>query len=209
MGFMQGISGGGPYALACAASLPSDKLKAVAIVCGLGPPDMGMKGASWLQWLGFTVGFRYFPSLTRYFFQGSAGARLDLSDEERLTLMKQQLLKSKIHDKDLDFINDEDYLRVSLRAAREAYAQGFDGLLQDGRLMSVDFGFRIEDIRPDLPVQLWYGKFDINVPPTHGEQIAQRLGSSARLRMVDETHASLFTNWRWSFLEDLVDSMKA
>lgn len=38
-----GISGGGPYALACAAALPADKLKAVCLICGLGPPELGYK----------------------------------------------------------------------------------------------------------------------------------------------------------------------
>lgn len=38
------ISGGGPYALACAMGLPRERLKCVSIVCGLGPPDIGMRG---------------------------------------------------------------------------------------------------------------------------------------------------------------------
>lgn len=185
-----------------------DKLKAVTIVSGLGPPDMGLKGASWLQFLGLTMGYHYIPGLTAWWFKSSAGARLDLNDTERLKLMRKQLLQSKAHEKDLDFINDDDFLRLSLRAMREHYAQGFDGLLQDGRLITSDFGFRIEDIRPDLPFQLWYGKLDTIVPPTHGKQIAQRLGTRALLNMKDETHASIFTNWRRKFLQDLVESIR-
>jgi hypothetical protein len=42
---VMGISGGGPYALACAAMLPADKLKAVLIICGMGPPEVGKKGS--------------------------------------------------------------------------------------------------------------------------------------------------------------------
>ncbi|KAJ0310688.1 hypothetical protein Brms1b_008641 [Colletotrichum noveboracense] len=42
---VMGVSGGGPYALACARAMPRDNLKAVAIVCGIGPPDIGMSGA--------------------------------------------------------------------------------------------------------------------------------------------------------------------
>lgn len=41
-----GISGGGPYALACAAALPADRLKAVLLICGLGPPDLSKKGST-------------------------------------------------------------------------------------------------------------------------------------------------------------------
>ena len=80
-------------------------------------------------------------------------------------------------------------------------------MLQDGKLIASEFGFRVEDIRPDLPVRLWYGKLDTFVPCHHGEQIAARLGSGAHLRIEDETHASLTIMWRKKVLEDLVRSM--
>ncbi|KAH8771492.1 Alpha/Beta hydrolase protein [Hyaloscypha finlandica] len=155
-----GISGGGPYALACAMSLPYEKLKCVSIVCGLGPPDIG---------------------------------RLDLTDERRLELLQQSVSKSEgsAQAKDLEVMKDEDFLRLYLRSTRESFAQGFEATLQDGRAMCMDWGFRIEDIRPDLPVQLWYGKLDTFVPLNHGVQIAARLGDRAHLRVEDETHASI------------------
>lgn len=84
--------------------------------------------------------------------------------------------------------------------------QGFDGAWQDGRLMCMNFGFRIEDIRPGLPVQLWYGKHDTSVPPNHGVQIAARLGGRAQLRVEDETHGSIVVNRMKEILEDLVRS---
>lgn len=86
-------------------------------------------------------------------------------------------------------------------------SQGFDGLLQDGKVMCMDYGFRIEDIRPDLPVQLWYGKLDTFVPLNHGVQIAARLGGRAHLRVEDETHASISgQRMKGEILRDLVRS---
>jgi pimeloyl-ACP methyl ester carboxylesterase len=202
-----GISGGGPYALACAAYLPADKLKAVSIVCGLGPPDIGNWGMNWGNWLGFTLGYRYTPGLVHWWFEREAAARLDLTDEERLELLQRQFSKSKAHPKDVAVYSDVDRMRLWLRSARESYSQGFDGLAQDGHLVSMDFGFRIEDIRSNLPVQLWYGKLDTSVPLNHGEQIAARLGSRAHLRREDETHATIVTNWEEQILEHLVRAM--
>jgi pimeloyl-ACP methyl ester carboxylesterase len=202
-----GISGGGPYALACAAYLPADKLKAVSIVCGLGPPDIGNWGMNWGNWLGFTLGYRYTPGLVHWWFEQEAAARLDLTDEERLELLQRQFSKSKAHPKDVAVYSDVDRMRLWLRSARESYSQGFDGLAQDGHLVSMDFGFRIEDIRSNLPVQLWYGNLDTSVPLNHGEQIAARLGSRAHLRREDETHATIVTNWEEQILEDLVRAM--
>ncbi|PVH91920.1 alpha/beta hydrolase fold protein [Periconia macrospinosa] len=198
-----GISAGGPHALACAAALPREKLKCVSIVCGLGPPDIGMSGADWLHRLGFTVGYRYAPlSAVRWFWKRDPAGRLDLTDEKRLAL---ELQKPITQEKDAEGVNS-DWTRLSLRSAREAFAQGFDGVAQDGRVLCMNFGFRIEDIRPDLPVQLWYGKLDTFVPLNHGEQIAARLGGRAHLRVKDETHGSILVNWTKEILEDLVRS---
>ena len=108
---------------------------------------------------------------------------------------------------ELAVMSDRDFHRLSLRSTREAFAQGYDGVLLDGKLCCLDFGFKVEDIRPDLPVQLWYGKQDVFVPPNHGVQLAKRLGSRAHLRLEDETHASLTVNWKKEILESLIKAM--
>ncbi|EAS37463.3 uncharacterized protein CIMG_02817 [Coccidioides immitis RS] len=177
-----GISGGGPYALACAFSLPHEKLKCVSIVCGLGPPDI---------------------------------ARLDLSDEKRLELLQQDVSSrsgskatlSREVEKELEVMRDEDVLRLFLRTSRESFAHGCDPTVQDGRLVSTDFGFQVEDIRSDLPVQLWYGKHDSSVPLNHGVQIAARLRGRAHLRVEDESHWSISNNRREEYLEALLRCM--
>ncbi len=201
-----GISGGGPYALACAYALPADKLKGVSIVCGLGPPDMGYAGMDWMHWAGFTFGNRYMPGLMRWWFSRQPTWRPGLSDEERLELVVQEAVKnkSKSHPKDVIFFTDVDLMRLLTRGAREAVCQGFDGMVLDGKLINSDFGFRIEDIPKDLPVYLWYGTLDTSVPLHHGEKIATRLGANAHLRKVEETHASISLLRRDEFLEGLV-----
>jgi hypothetical protein len=143
-----------------------------------------------------------------WFLQTWPGARLDLSDEQRLNLLHQEIEKSKAtyHPKDCVFIDDEDTLRLSLRSQRESFAQGCDAVLLDGKLMSSDFGIRVEDIRPDLPVQLWYAKHDNFVPLRHGEEIAARLGGRAQLRVEDETHASIPINFREEIWKELLKS---
>ncbi|OAL33846.1 hypothetical protein AYO20_06857 [Fonsecaea nubica] len=207
-----GVSGGGPYALACAYAMPRDKLKCVSIVCGLGPVyEIGMKGARWLNWIGFTFGYRYTPYfINRWFWQTQTMGRMDLSDEERLARHMKEFVtppKTPAEQKDHEVMKDPVNASRFMRASRATFAQGYDTTLQDGRLLSSPLGFRIEDIRPDLPVQLWYAKMDVNVPPYHGETIAQRLGGQAVLRVEDETHSSLFFNRREEFLAELVKSI--
>ncbi|KAF2792950.1 alpha/beta hydrolase fold protein [Melanomma pulvis-pyrius CBS 109.77] len=198
-----GISGGGPYALACAVALPPEKLKCVSIVCGMGPPDIGMSGAGWMHWLAYTWGYRYGPGwLGRWWWRRDPLGRLDLTDEQRLELYMQPNLH--LNERDHDIMKDKDLVRLVVRSSRESFAQGYDGVWQDGKLMCKDFGFRIQDIRLDLPVQLWYGKYDTYVPLNHGEQIAARLGGRAQLRVEDEAHAGISVHWNKEILEALV-----
>ncbi|KAI1426930.1 alpha/beta hydrolase fold protein [Xylaria sp. FL1777] len=204
-----GISGGGPYALACAAALPADKLKAVSIIAGVGPPEVGKKGMDWWHWIGFTIGFRYFGWACRWWFSRETLGRLDLTEQERFDRFQQEWSKAKstAHPKDVAALEDADLIRWLVRNHSEAYGQGFHGFSLDGKLMSNAFGFQIQDIRKDLPIHLWYGKDDTYVPPSQGEGIAARLGPNARLRIEDETHGSLTWNLRVRALEDLLDAM--
>ena len=72
-----GVSGGGPYALACAFSLPPTRLKCVSLVCGMGPMDIGMSGADWEHWFGFPWGWLFSPVfLIRLFFRRTAFGKM-------------------------------------------------------------------------------------------------------------------------------------
>lgn len=211
---VMGVSGGGPYALACAAGLPASQLKCVAVVCGLGPPDMSMWAADWAHWLGFPYGWRYAPAfMLEWFFRLDAFGRMDLSDEERerRVLDPAQLAKVK-NEKDRRIMSDVDFVRLGLRSMREANRQGFGGIAMDGKVACSDWGFRIEDIRRDLPVLLWYGDEDRFIPPDHGRGIAERLGGKegkAVLRIKEgDTHYSISQDWKREQLEKILEEMR-
>jgi pimeloyl-ACP methyl ester carboxylesterase len=202
----------------------------VSLICGIGPPDIGMSGAAWPTYLGFTAGWRYADfsitqMLLRWFFQRDNASRLELSDEERLRLFLSPDRTKRMSDADKAFFADEDEMRAYLATSRATYAQGFDAVCKDGYAMCTDWGFRIEDIRKDVPVVLWYGIQDTNVPPNHGRTIARRLrteserddgevedkGSVAwkervRLRMLDDTHASISMRDKRGYLVDILNA---
>jgi pimeloyl-ACP methyl ester carboxylesterase len=169
-----------------------------------------MEGARWLHRIGYSSVYKYTPGIVnRWFWQSQTVGRLDLSDEERLKrhMSEFETPRSAAEKKDAEVLTDPDTARRCLRAGREAFTQGYDASLQDGKIFTTNFGFRIEDIRPDLPVQLLYGKQDVFVPLHHGETIAKRLGNRATLRVEDETHATIFFKWREQILEDLVKAI--
>jgi fermentation-respiration switch protein FrsA (DUF1100 family) len=84
-----------------------------------------------------------------------------------------------------------------------------DGFSNDFRLLNSDFGFRIEDVRKHLPVQLWHGSLDTIVPLQHAEKVTARLGKNAHLRVSDDTHASIWTQRKEEYLGELVRAIKA
>jgi hypothetical protein len=109
---------------------------------------------------------------------------------------------------DLDIMSDPMSLNMLLDFYREHYKQGIDGHMQEGRILTSDWGFRLEDIRSDLPIQLWYSKKDSNVPFQMGEVIAGRLGSRPKFFVKEqETHLKLVLRFAADALQRLVEKM--
>lgn len=204
-----GTSAGGVYALACAATLPAERLKVLSVVTGLGLVDMSQAWPRWVVWLNQHLNLRWF--LKRIFLRGPAWD-MELGDEERLEGCWRAFDMAKAHPADVETARRAEYwdwVRLFLCSAREALAQGEGGFLDDSAVLSTDPGFRVEDIRADLPVQLWCGTDDTNVSPKAGEETAQRLRSVGNglveLHMMEgETHGSKQVKYRRRVLQDLL-----
>jgi len=106
--------------------------------------------------------------------------------------------------KDLPFLVDEGFARFQIRTHGQTFVNGYGPWLQDGVVLCTPFEFKVENIREDLPVHLWYGKQDVNVPANHGIQTAALLGGRAYLRVEDETHGSMEVNYMEEYLRKAV-----
>lgn len=96
------------------------------------------------------------------------------------------------HDKDGALLEDEAFLTLCVEAMREHYRQGIDGHMEEWRVMTArDIGFDLGEIRRDLPLHLWYGRYDGSVSWRVGEAIAEAIGGNARLYIRDEAHLSM------------------
>lgn len=171
---------------------------------------MSRGGMDWPHWLGFGWGWRYFPRLCRWYMSREAGARLDLSDEERFQMLKKQFsFYHGNHPKDFEIFKDDDFARLSIRSAKEAYKQSLEGMVQDGQLTCAPPDFRVEDIPKSLPMQLWYGTMDKTVGRV-GEVIKERLKhhENVVLHLEEETHASILVLNRERILKELLESME-
>ncbi|KAK5731911.1 hypothetical protein LTR17_010986 [Elasticomyces elasticus] len=225
-----GVSGGGPYALACAylhspevlkkvsklmgvtlGGLPSrDRRTPVVLVAGMGPHDVSVKGMRignrFIFWC-----FQYFPWLARLTARLSATQykRLIAMPDDQLSAYIAKTLKSplrfrSVQEKDAEAISDITSLRMMLESGSEHFRQGTDAWLEEGRLITSPIGFDLSDVK--VPVLLWCGKQDLNVPLSIGEEIAKGLPeNSAKLRIEDETHISLVLNRRREALQAILE----
>ncbi|KAI8624203.1 alpha/beta-hydrolase [Xylariaceae sp. FL1651] len=209
---VMGVSGGGPYALACAFSIPPEELKSVALVCGQGPIEISLRGSKLGNQV-ITRGFQYCPAFLRVLMQGT-GLMLKLLNVHRMsnerilehvqTLDRWGLLGGP--EKDRKWMTDHDTMLAVITSVREHFRQGVDGCLEEGRLNTSNLGFEVKDIKRN--VRLWYGREDTDVAAAVGEEIARQLGKNATLRLEDETHLSLVINHQRSILRDLVDAAR-
>ena len=177
---VEGGSGGGPHALACAALLP-DHVVATASLAGVAPYPA--EGLDWLEGMGqdnldeFGATLEGREPLERYL-RTQADAMLDAEPEAIA-----EALRSLLSPPDLAILTGEvaEYLHES---TREAIAQRLDGWIDDDFVFVSSWGFELEEIK--TPVQLWHGAQDRFVPVSHGEWLAERIpGVDARIHDED------------------------
>jgi pimeloyl-ACP methyl ester carboxylesterase len=172
-----GLSGGGPYALACAHELPA-RVVAAAVLGGVAPavgPDAAAGGASGL--------IRAFAPLMRGARQPLGGMLrglvrlLEPLADGALDLFARQMPPGDqrlFEDPAMRLMFQEDLI---LGARRNMQA-----IFLDVALFARHWGFALADI--EVPVHLWYGDGDIIVPAHHGKHLAQRIpGAQLRIRL--------------------------
>jgi pimeloyl-ACP methyl ester carboxylesterase len=159
-----GLSGGGPFALACAHGLP-DRVVAAAVIGGIGPvqgpdavPGHGRTLArmhALAARIAEPVG-RALPALVRH---AVPHAHLAV---RAFTVFAPPA--------DRPVLLDPAFERVLVGDILHVMDGGLAGPLHDFRLLSADWGFRLRDVR--VPVRFFHGDADSFVPAAHGRHQA-------------------------------------
>ena len=159
-----GVSGGGPYAAACAYMLPL-RLLSVGIVCGLAPissPGI-LHGMNVFNRFGLLLSARL-PSLIK-------AILLPVSILIRHhPISAWSFVAYRAKQPDRSFLKRRDIRQVMCMTFREAMRSGMEGASDDLRLYTANWGFRLNDIR--VPVDLWHGEKDHVVPINMGRWMA-------------------------------------
>jgi pimeloyl-ACP methyl ester carboxylesterase len=161
-----GISGGGPYALACAALLP-DVAVAVGAVASLAP--YGIEGFDYFAGMGESNVESF-----KLYFSDPEASRLDLREgrQEILAATPEQFaeqLESLLSPADAEVLTG-DLAEWLTETHKIALSPGDQGWWDDGAAHLSSWGFDLRDIR--VPVKIWHGRQDRFVPVQHGQWLA-------------------------------------
>jgi pimeloyl-ACP methyl ester carboxylesterase len=161
-----GISGGGPYTLACALKL-SERLTVAGVISGMGPPvDEVRAGLGRRHRAGFAT-MRAVPPLLSAIM---AVARLGW---DRAPERIMNVIHGLLPDADRAIVARPEVRDSLMAGLREAFRQGGRGAADELLLFVRPWGFPLEDIR--APVRLWHGESDTIVPAIMGRHAASAI----------------------------------
>ncbi len=176
-----GLSGGGPYALACAAAMP-DRVVAAGVLGGVAP----VRGADGIDG-GVSTLITVAAPIVELF-----GAPLRLAASTLIRLIR-PVAEPALYA----------YARISPEADRqllvrpEFRAMFLDDLLNGSRkqlaapfadvvVFARDWGFRLDEVK--VPVRWWHGDRDHIVPFEHGQHVVSRLPDAQLTHLPGESH---------------------
>lgn len=191
-----GLSGGGPYALACAALLP-ELVVACCVLASLAPfgaPGLDFS-AGWSAAHGREVElFFEQPEVAREHFRTEAAELYPLlsTAEGWLGQWRDRAETDEAHSREM-----AEYLALVFQ---DCLGHGDQGWWDDWGAFLTPWGFDLAAIR--VPVQLWHGELDTSVSPAHGHWLAAHIpGVDAHFPASDDHtnieahHRSEAYNW--------------
>jgi pimeloyl-ACP methyl ester carboxylesterase len=169
-----GLSGGGPYALACAYKIP-DRLTTCGIISGVGRISPFLSFLSqWLPWLMMPIVRRSFQN------EEQAQKALSKAATKWIEPDRKSLLVPGI----------KELMAASLV---EGLRQGTRGAAHEGTLLGQSWGFQLEEIR-FRKIFLWHGELDKEVPVASAREVARKLPHCKATYYSGEGHISLIVN---------------
>jgi pimeloyl-ACP methyl ester carboxylesterase len=192
-----GVSGGGPHAAACARFLP-DRVSAAALVSGVA--SLAKPGSE----AGMKLTNRFVARVAR---KAPAVNALPLGlislfgrrAPERLfrTLLKTMSVA------DAGVLSRLEVRSPLVASLAHASPTAGRAAAQEFALVARDWGFRLEDIT--VPVQVWQGDADLNVPVAHAEHQAAAIPRAVLHLVPGEGHV-MFVDHFEEILRELLDS---
>lgn len=181
---IMGVSGGGPYALACLRALPRDRLLGAAVCCGMFPTAYGTAGMRLPSRVMFTLA-PWIPSLVSIVLNSTMSAAARNEDPQVFEKLLMAEFKSAPP-------RDHALLSSNLRGCKDALAASCRAaVIPGGRGSAVEFalfgsswGFDLKDVDVGKGrLVMWHGTEDVNVPHRMAERAVEDM-PDAELRSI-------------------------
>jgi pimeloyl-ACP methyl ester carboxylesterase len=191
---MAGVSGGAPYAAACAALL-SRRVTGLIIISGVAPPGHGWETGGAAENL-----------MIMNRLPGSAALAARLGRRLVLTLPPADLLKAlllfgKLPEPDRAVLETGIGVPV-LEGFREGLGRGIEGAVADARVYAQPWGFDPGVI--DVPTVIWHGTLDNQVPVAAAHTYGRLIPQSKVCIVEGEGHFSLVVRHHIPILSSLL-----
>jgi pimeloyl-ACP methyl ester carboxylesterase len=185
-----GISGGGPYALACAYAIP-ERLHSVSIISGMGPFDYqeSMIGKAMLV-----------PKQNR-FVRRLIALGLKAGAMKSPDKLKEKIKKT-LPAADIKYLSQPNKMSLLIDIFNDCFSQGLKGYLYEAKLYRRKWGFNISEINTN--VYLWHGTSDNNVNIELAKRIASEIPNCKSTFIENEGHFSI----AGKYLEKILIEMK-
>ena len=192
-----GVSGGGPYAAACAAGIP-ERLTAALLVCSVAPADAPNATKDMVainRWL-LRLAHRA-PRLA----QCVAGLCLWVIWRKGEQVIPRRI-ELRLPPADQRALASPELRKALTESSMEALRQGVRAAAVDGLLYGRPWGFSLQEIQ--APVRLWHGERDVVVPPSMGHYLAATIPHCQARFYPEDGHFSLpFTR-----LPEILDTLR-
>ena len=190
-----GLSGGGPYVLACAHQLP-DRIPVGIVLGGIGPTRGHEAAPGYTRLLPFLE-----PMLTVL--------REPLANALTAAIRPAGKYASPGYDlyarfgprTDRPLLQQPDFKAMFIHDLLTAMEGGLRAPIYDLLLFSRPWGFSLRQIR--IPVRFWQGDADLVVPPSHGPHQAALVPDSSFTSVPGEGHFAGFVN-----VEEVLDAIR-
>jgi pimeloyl-ACP methyl ester carboxylesterase len=167
-----GVSGGGPFAAACAAAIPG-RVRSLTLVSALGLPGWPTRGMAPGERLSLEIARRA-PAFGGWFLGRLAGLG---RRSPRLFL---RISTSEMPGTDRQALDQPGSRDAFLANYLEAFRRGDGGVAQDLRVLTRPWGFELASVK--VPTSIHHGDADNTVPPQHARLFAEAI-PGARLKL--------------------------
>ena len=189
-----GVSGGAPFALACANTIKNKRLKSIAIVCALAPSKAkGMNKGR----VGMLLNLGRKPFISWLIFNFLRMRLLNGNLEKSFNKWKNKISLPEI---DLKLFTIDRGKRL-MENFKEAVKHGTTGVHRDANLYSNYWGFKLKNIKKKIFV--WHGDKDLTVPIITNKYYKKKLKNKEIFIKPNEGHFSICYN----FMNDIIQQV--